>query len=225
MLDRIRRFHQLFADNYFYPLVLSSGLALSLYAGRVWLTRQWTFFFLVWNLFLAWTPYFWSLWTVSIHQRFPHRWWLLILPGVLWLLFFPNAPYLITDLAHLYQRPPVPLWYDIGVLISFVWAGCFLAVASLSLMHRIFRAYLGRPLSWLMVLGLMGLSGLGIYVGRFLRWNSWDLFLYPTDVLGDIVQRLAHPLHNLQAYGVTLLFAAFLFVCYGMFVSRNRQPP
>jgi uncharacterized membrane protein len=60
-------------------------------------------------------------------------------------------------------------------------------------------------------------------MGRFLRWNSWDLFLYPTEVLGDIAHRLAHPLNHLQAYGVTLLFAAFLFVCYGMFVSVKRR--
>lgn len=225
MLDRIGRINRLLVDNHFYPLVLSSGLALGLYAGRVWLTQRWTFAFLVWNLFLAWVPYFWSVWALSIHRRFPRRWWSLLLPGALWLLFFPNAPYLITDLMHLYQRPAAPLWYDSGLLIAFVWAGCFLAVASLGMMHQIFRAYFGRALSWLIVMALLGLSGLGVYVGRFLRWNSWDVFLYPTDVLGDVAHRLAHPGHNLQAYGVTLLFAAFLFVCYGMFVSMKRQTP
>jgi len=73
------------------------------------------------------------------------------------------------------------------------------------------------------VMGIMGLCGLGIYVGRFLRWNSWDIFLYPTDVLGDIGHRLIHPFSHLQAYGVTLHFAAFLFVCYGTFVSLKQR--
>lgn len=223
MFDRMSKINRLLVDNHFYPLLLSSGLALGLYVGRVALAHHWTFVFLVWNLFLAWAPYFWSLWALSIHRRYPRRWWSLLLPGALWLLFFPNAPYLITDLVHLTQRPPVPLWYDIGLLISFVWAGCFLAVASLSMMHQIFRAYLGRAVSWLLVTVIMGLCGLGIYVGRFLRWNSWDVFLYPTEVLGDIAYRLAHPLHNLQTYGVTLMFAAFLLVCYGMFASLKRQ--
>ncbi len=223
MFHRMSKINRLLVDNHFYPLLLSSGLALGLYAGRVGLTHYWTFVFLVWNLFLAWVPYFWSLWALSIHLRYPRHWWSLLLPGALWLLFFPNAPYLITDLVHLYQRPPVPLWYDIGLLISFVWAGCFLAVASLSMMHQIFRAYLGRAVSWLLVTVIMGLCGLGIYVGRFLRWNSWDIFLYPTDVLGDIAHQLAHPLHNLEIYGVTLMFATFLLVCYGMFASLQRR--
>jgi uncharacterized membrane protein len=60
-------------------------------------------------------------------------------------------------------------------------------------------------------------------VGRFLRWNSWDIFLYPTDVLYDIGHRLINPFNHLQAYGVTLLFAAFLFVCYGTFISLKQR--
>jgi len=223
MTNRLHQINRLLLDNHFYALLLSSGLAIGLFVGRVWLAQSHVLSFLVWNLFLAWVPYFWSLWALSIHRRFPHRWWSLLLPGALWLLFFPNAPYLITDLIHLYQRPGIPLWYDIGLLMSFVWAGCFLAVASLNMMHQIMRDYAGRVWSWISVIGIMGLCGLGIYVGRFLRWNSWDLFLYPTDVLGDIGHRLIHPFSHLQAYGVTLLFAAFLFVCYGTFVSLKQR--
>lgn len=223
MIKRIDKLHRLLAEHHFYPLLLSSALAIGLWAFRSewWAPRS--FRFLVWNLFLAWLPYLWSLWTLSIHRRQPHRWWLLLLPGALWLLFFPNAPYLVTDLIHLRTYPPVPLWYDIGMLISFAWAGCFLAVVSLYLMHQIARAYVGRALSWLMVMGMLALCGLGIYMGRFLRWNSWDVFLYPTDVIGDITQRLAHPFSNLQTYGVTLMFAAFLFVCYWTFVSMKQH--
>jgi uncharacterized membrane protein len=147
----------------------------------------------------------------------------LLLPGLLWLLFFPNAPYLVTDLIHLRGYPPVPLWYDIGMLISFAWAGCFLAVASLYIMHQIIRDFAGRAMSWLIVMGMIGLCGLGIYMGRFLRWNSWDVFLYPTEVLSDIAHRLAHPFSNLQTYGVTLMFAAFLFVCYWTFISLKQR--
>lgn len=223
MLTPIYRINRLLVDNHFYPLLLSSALALSLYVGRVWLTHTRTLGFLVVNLFLAWIPYFWSLWALSIHQRFPRRWWSLLLPGALWLLFFPNAPYLITDLMHLYQRPNIPLWYDIGLLVSFVWAGCFLAVVSLGMMHQIIRPYAGRAFSWLIVAGFATLCGLGIYMGRFLRWNSWDIFLYPTDVLSDIVHRLAHPRSNLQAYGVTLVFTAVLLVCYSTFAAVQRR--
>jgi uncharacterized membrane protein len=220
---RARQINRALADQYFYPLVVSSVLAIGLFAGRVYLYHTYTFGFLVWNLILAWLPYVWSVWAASIHRRYPRRWWSLLVPGALWLLFFPNAPYILTDFLHLYQRPPVPLWYDIGLLASFAWAGCFLAVASLSMMHTIIKDYVGQRVSWLFVLAILGLSGLGIYVGRFLRWNSWDLVLYPNDVLYDIGHRLIHPFRNLQAYGVTLMFAAFLFVCYWTFVSIRRQ--
>ena len=222
-MKRLGKINRLLVANHFYPLLLASSLAFSLFVGRVGLFQSRAYGFLVWNLFLAWLPYLWSFWALTIHHRYPRRWWLLLLPGTLWLIFFPNAPYLVTDLIHLYERPPVPLWYDIGMLMSFVWTGCFLALASLGMMHQIMHAYWGRALSWLAVTAMMGLSGLGIYVGRFLRWNSWDLFLSQTDVLSDIAHRLAHPLHNLQIYGVTLLFAAFLFVCYGMFVSIKQR--
>ena len=144
MIKRIGKIHRLLAEHHFYPLLLSSALAIGLWAFRSELWAPRSFRFLVWNLFLAWLPYFWSRWALSIHRRQPRRWWLLLLPGALWLLFFPNAPYLVTDLIHLRSYPPVPLWYDIGMLISFAWAGCFLAVASLYVMHQILREYIGR---------------------------------------------------------------------------------
>lgn len=223
MTKHLQQLNQLLIDNHFYALVLSSGLAIGLFAGRVWWSHSRALSFMLWNLFLAWVPYFWSLWALSIHRRYPRRWWSLLLPGTLWLLFFPNAPYLITDLIHLYQRPVMPLWYDLGLLVSFVWAGCFLAVASLNMIHQIIQDYVSHAWSWFIVVGIMGLSGLGVYVGRFLRWNSWDLFLYPAEVLHDIGHRLIHPFSHLQIYGVTLLFAAFLFVCYGTFVSLKQH--
>ncbi len=223
MIKRIGKLHQLLAEHQFYPLLLSSALAIGLWVGRAWLWSPRSFRFMNWNLFLAWLPYLWSLGALSLHRYQPRRWWLLLFPGVLWLLFFPNTLYLVTDLIHLRHYSSVPLWYDAVMLISFAWAGCFLAVASLHMMHQILRDYTGRLVSGLLVLGVMGLCGLGIYMGRFLRWNSWDIFLYPTDVIGDIVHRLAHPFSNLQAYGVTFLFAALLFVCYWMFTSITRR--
>lgn len=219
----VQRVHRMLVEHYFYPLLLSSLLAVGLFAGRVIMYHTFIFRFLVWNLVLAWLPYVWSLWAVSIHRRFPRRWWALLIPAALWLLFFPNAPYIVTDFLHLYEKPPVPLWYDVGLLTSFAWAGCFLAVTSLGMMHRIVRDYTNRPIGWLFVLGTVGLSGLGIYMGRFLRWNSWDVLIYPHDVLTDIGHRLIHPLSHLQTYGVTLMFAAFIFVCYGMFVAIQHR--
>ncbi len=220
---RLKPWHQFCLNQSIYPLALSSLLAGSMLAGRLLIRRDWYYAFLVWNLFLAWIPYLCSLWAVYWHQRHPRHWWMLVMPGALWLIFLPNAPYIVTDLLHLRERLPVPFWYDIGLFASFAWSGLFLGVVSLSAMQSVVKNLFGRMAGWLLVFAAVILSGLGIYMGRFLDWNSWDLVLHPRTVLSDIGGRLLHPLSNAQTYGVSLMFAAFLLVCYFMFSSMQRR--
>lgn len=219
-MHQLHMTHRFLCQHRFYPLLLSSLLACTLYAGRVVLSGSWGYRFLIWNLFLAWLPYAWSLWAATIYRRDPRAWVRLLLPAALWLLFFPNAPYIMTDFVH-FPGMRFVWWYDVAFLASFAWAGCFLAVASLQVMQGLVRALLGTVLSWLFVLASVVLSGLGIYLGRFLRWNSWDLFLDPTAVLHDLFIRLANPLDNLRMIGVTAVFAAILLVCYLTFTSGH----
>jgi uncharacterized membrane protein len=204
------------------PVLLASLLAVGLFAARVYRSQEITYRFLVWNLILAWIPFLSSLWADFVDRRYPRRWWLLLVPGLAWLAFFPNAPYIVTDFWHLQARPPVPLWYDIGMLATFALTGLFLAVFSLRIVHDLVRKYLGSILGWLFAGTVVGLGGLGIYLGRFLRWNSWDLLLHPRGVLADVTTRLADPLGHPQALGVTCLFAAILFVCYVALAPRER---
>jgi len=213
-LTQLRAVHRFMLHHSLYPVALSSLLACVIYVGRLYLSHSLTYMFLVWNLFLAWVPYLCSLWAALLHQRQPQRWWSLFVPCTLWLIFFPNAPYIVTDLWHLQERPPVPMWYDIGLLITFAWTGCFLAIISLRTLQSLVNTYLGRVASWVFVFVVLGLSGIGIYLGRFLRWNSWDLFVNPTGILEDMASWLIHPRHHLQTFGFTLLFTAFLIVCY-----------
>ncbi len=227
MLDEIwktlRGIHRFFMDQLLYPLVLSSLLALGFWLGQVVLSSSWVFYRnLIWNLFLAWIPYLFSFLAAASHRLFPRQWWLLILPGAVWLAFFPNAPYLLTDFLHLENRPGIPLWYDILLLAAFAWSGLFLAVASLQSMHRIMSGYLGWLGGWTFAMTALGLSGLGLYLGRFSRWNSWDLLLQPKDILRDLLSRFANPFSNLTFFGFTLMFTAFLLVCYLTFVSVRR---
>lgn len=218
---RLQRAHNLFLSHSFYPLLFSSGLAVALLAARFYRSLSVTHGHMVWNLFLAWLPYLASLWAAQVHRRYPGRWWLLLPPGALWLVFFPNAPYIVTDLWHLRAMPGVPIWYDIGLLLLFALTGLFLAVFSLRIMQDVVRRYLGGAASWFFVLAVLGLSGLGIYLGRFLRWNSWDLMLHPGQVMGDVVERLIHPLDHFQTFGFTFMFAAVLLVCYLVIASRE----
>jgi uncharacterized membrane protein len=223
LLRAIARIHRFCINHLVYPLVLSSLFACALFAGRVYLSRTWIFSFLIWNLFLAWIPYFISLGIALMHQRNPRGGWLLIVPTALWLLFLPNAPYIITDLWHLEGYRPMPMWYDIGMIAGFAWSGLFLAVTSLNAMQTVARDYFGRVASWLFAFAAIGLSGFGIYLGRFLDWNSWDLFFHPENILLDIITRVAHPIRYSQTYGVTILFSAFFFICYVTFVSIDHR--
>jgi len=208
----------------FYPLVLSSVLALMTYAGRaVFSGEPIVYFNLVYNLVLAWIPYGFSMLAAWLQRRHPRRWWLLLPPAGLWLLFFPNAPYLVTDFLHLSPRSPIPLWYDILMLAAFSWTGIFLAIVSLQIMHRLVRIHLGQILGWLFAAFSWGLAGLGIYLGRFERWNSWDLLLHPTSVLKDVAVRLVNPFDNIRFFGFTVLVTAFLFVCYLTFLSVRHS--
>jgi uncharacterized membrane protein len=214
--------HDFLRTRLFYPLALSSALACAILAARIVRVERMSFSFLVWNLFLAWLPYLLSLWADTTQRRRPAASWRLLLPGALWLLFFPNAPYLLTDFLHLRERPPVPLWYDIGLLAAFAVAGMFLAIASLHIMQRLVRRVAGTATSWLFVVTAAALGGLGVYLGRFERWNSWDLLLSPTAVLADALRPLFAPLRHVHTIGASGLYAALLLVFYVMFVSAQR---
>ena len=171
-------------------------------------------------------PYGFSLISAAAVKLAPRYGWLaLVLTGPIWLLFFPNAPYIVTDFYHLDNRPPVPMWYDIGLIATYAFTGCFLGLASLRTMHELTERLLarlgiwGKMISWLFVAIALGLSALGIYLGRFGRFNSWDLFSNPFSVVKEIAQPLMNPLNNLQFVGFVMLFTALLLVFYLMFLS------
>jgi uncharacterized membrane protein len=214
--------HRFLVRESFYLLVLWSAMACGIVLGRLYLSQSWTYLFLVWNLFLAWVPYGLSLWIAASRERTGGRvrwWWVPV--GVVWLLFFPNAPYLLTDLVHLQKVRPFPLWYDLALLLSFAWAGCFLAVASLRTMQLVVRDVVGWAGSWLFVIVVAGLSGLGIYLGRFLDWNSWDIVTQPRAVLGDVLVRVILPWTDWRAVGFSVLFAVLLLGCYVTLVNQR----
>ncbi len=214
LLSRAKGGHAFLVQHGFYPVTFSTLLCFGLFGARVYLSKGWTFYFLLWNLFLAWIPYLCSLWAAHWHQAHPQRGWLLLVPGVLGVAFFPNAPYIVTDFLHLRERVSIPLWYDIGLLASFAWTGIVLAIYALRIMQNIVKTWIGSILSWLFVIVVVGMSGMGIYLGRFLRWNSWDLVTQPKAILYDVAVRLRYPFGNLGTYGVTLLFGLLLFAWY-----------
>ncbi len=175
--------------------------------------RGWTYAFLIWNLFLAWAPYVAALQAERL-QRLGASWWPIGFWLSIWLAFLPNAPYIITDLQHLRPLMPVPFWFDIVLLFGTAGTGLLLGLLSLYEVHHILRRILSERWSWLLLLLAMGLSGFGVWLGRFQRWNSWDLVTRPEAVLRDIFQVVIHK--NPHAFGVTVLLAGVMLVGYGM---------
>ena len=223
MAARIKQIHRFLIGQMTYPILLSTLLSLALYLGRVYLSGRWLIYGnLVWNLFLAWVPYLFSVGAAALQRLLPKAGVLLIAPGIIWLAFFPNAPYIVTDFLHLEPRPYVPVLYDILLLASFAWTGLFLAIASLRTMQVLVKLYLGAFVSWLFVAMALGLSGLGIYLGRFERWNSWDLVFHLDTILKEIAKRMLNPLDNVRFIGFTVLFTAFMLVCYLTFISVHK---
>jgi uncharacterized membrane protein len=211
-------------------LVASSAGALAMLAARMFYSGTVAYFFLVWNLFLAWVPLGLALCVHFLAARSAHHVPLLAL-GFLWLLFFPNAPYLLTDIIHLhphfgvYDRPlrtlagvsplrDVPLWYDAALILAFASSGLMVAFASLHLVQRAVADRLGSRWGWTTVVAVLGLTGFGVSLGRFQRWNSWDLFTRPAALLADVSSRLLNPLAHPRTTAATVLMASFLLLTY-----------
>lgn len=193
--------------------MLSSALAILLLGTRFVWTGEQEYRFLVWNLFLAWVPYGLAIAIRWLHGRGARAVTLIPL-FVMWLGFLPNGPYLVTDFIHLRYRNGAPLWFDAVMLASFAWAGVGLGAASLRVCSRVVRERRG-PLAAAGFVPLAALAtGFGIYLGRFVRLNTWDVATRPGTVLAQVFSPLAHPLAHPRAWTVTLTFALFFIVAY-----------
>ncbi len=201
-------------------LSFATALCLGLLALRAWHYHNPPQKWLVWNLFLAWLPVLGAFAAYNLHHWPTRLRWLPIIGfAFLWLLFLPNAPYLITDIIHLKQSGNVPLWYDLITLVSFAWTGSFLGLVSLFLMQELVRRIIGRAASWLFVVGVLMLTGFGVYFGRFLRWNSWDAFFRPTSLLNEMLDGLLHPMEHMQTLAFAGLFTLLFSAVYLMMLS------
>lgn len=203
-------------------LVLASVLCSGLVLGRVIVTVKLKFLFLPGNLVLAWIPLLiaGSLWRMHAESR--RRTWSFVLGSLLWLSFLPNAPYLVTDLIHLRPRPPIPIWMDLAIFVSFLWLGVVLGFFSLFLMQRVVTERFGRIHGWLFVLVALVLTALGIYIGRFLRWNSWDMVIRPIPLARDLFDTFRHPRLHPQPYLYAALYSHLLFLFYATLYSLTR---
>jgi uncharacterized membrane protein len=195
-------------------LGLSSALSVALVVARVVSTGSRAYSFLVWNLFLAWVPFWLALGVAWLAKRAPHRRLPLGMLVVAWFLFFPNAPYLVTDLIHLVFREPGPrgaVLYDAVMFFSFAFSGLLTGFLSLRIVEEEVKEAWGRIASLVITLLTLAASGLGVTVGRFDRYNSWDVATRPFTIFAGIIHRITH---DPRAILTTLLFAIFFVVSY-----------
>ncbi|MEZ4904022.1 MAG: DUF1361 domain-containing protein [Spirosomataceae bacterium] len=151
-------------------------------------------------------------------QKFLGKWASLICLA-LWLLFFPNSPYLITDLIHLKGSPDHLIWFDALMDFVFALAGLITGLYSLFKVHRLIEKIGNKPFAWLIVLGTLILSSYGVYLGRFGRWNSWDILHHPFSLIKYSIRGLQNPL----ALQLTLSFSFAMIVIYGAFWLYNHR--
>lgn len=177
---------------------------------------------LIWNLFLAWIPFILAYFTHALLRR--RNWLYIVFPitAFLWLIFYPNAPYMLTDLQDLARNPGgAPLWYDVIIVVWCSWTGMLLGVISLYLMQDLVIRRLGRVTGWIFVFVISGLSSFGIYIGRFVRLNSWDILQKPTETAMEILGIVIDPSMRLAAF--TLLYTFFFLFIFLLLYSFSHM--
>jgi uncharacterized membrane protein len=209
-------------------LTFASAASVALVFARILSTGNLRYSFLVWNLFLAWLPLVFALLACEDFRTTSARNWRFLSLAGAWLLFFPNAPYIFTDLIHLTSFFYGHFWVDLTLILLCAITGLVLGFVSLYLMQSVVERMLGRSASWLFIVAVAALSGFGIYLGRFMRFNSWDVVFRPRQVYHGIGHWVANPLANANSLAFPILFGTFLFVSYLMLYAlthlRSAQP-
>ena len=181
------------------------------------------FLFLNWNLFLAIIPYLLTTWLIIQPKIQQYK----IVVGLiicLWLLFFPNAPYILTDLFHLRLKSSMPIWFDLILILSFAWTGILFGFLSLWDIEHVFSKFMKQKYIFAISIILLFLSSFGVYLGRYLRWNSWDIVQNPFQLVYDIGDRFINPFIHTRTWGMTILMGVFLSILYFSFkLIRKRK--
>ncbi len=178
---------------------------------RILFSGQLNYLFLVWNIFLAWIPFFISSSFEHINNKSK---WKQFFIFCCWLVFFPNALYIITDLIHLELKSTVPKWFDAILLFSSSVVGLMMAFISLYRVEKYLHKLFGRKIVTALIIMILFLGSFGVYLGRFLRWNSWDIISNPFQLILSVGYRIFFPLDHLQTWGVTIIFTILFYLLY-----------
>ena len=206
-------------------VTIAMVLSIFLLMIRMKLKHSFHFMFLVWNLFLAVIPFAITSYLLSTPKLNKIK--LVVWFGV-WLLFLPNAPYIITDLIHLTVSYGAYVWLDILVVTSFALSGLLLFYLSLIDMKSLLKPHLKRHINNSLIISIIYLSSFGVYLGRFLRYNSWEILSNPKYLFIDIINIVTRPLVYKEAWLFTIIFGIFLHAGIWVFnqfrLNANLKP-
>lgn len=205
-------------------LTFATVVGVALVIARMVFTHNYRYAFLVWNLFLAWLPLIFALMARDSFKNGAKNNWRFRALSSAWLLFLPNAPYIFTDVIHLLNGRFQHFWLDLTLILICALTGLVLGFVSLYLMQGVVSRMFGQAVSWLFIAAATGLSGFGIYLGRFLRFNSWDVLTRPGKLFNGLTDWAANPMANSHTLAFPALFAAFLFIAYVMLYALTHLP-
>jgi uncharacterized membrane protein len=180
---------------------------------RIVVSHRMSYAFLAWNLLLAYVPLMIANW-LNRHEVLMRNKFTLMLSVFAWLLFMPNSFYILTDLFHLRTADGNRSWFDLTLLLSFAWNGILFGIISIWKMEMLLKRTKGRFASAVLIFGVMWLNAFGVYIGRFLRFNSWDIIFNPFPLLTDITEMVMNPYDYKSAWAVSLCFACFTSILY-----------
>lgn len=195
-------------------LILLSLFSVGLTISRFLVAENYNYWFLAWNLILAWVPLIFAWFLYARTAKFGLVWSKLnVFLFTVWLLFLPNAFYIFTDFIHLNEYRNVPLTFDVVLISSYAITGMILGFASLMMLHSRALKRFGRQGHYLVPIALLA-SGFAIYLGRELRWNSWDIIFNPFGILFDVSEIIINPIDQSLSILTTVLFFGLLSLVY-----------
>jgi uncharacterized membrane protein len=194
----------------------SSLASVALFAAGAWRNHSLTFDYLIYNLFLAWIPLALTIWLQKMLRAKLWSSWAPFVLTLFWLGFLPNSFYMISDYIHLQEVPRVDLIYDVIMFSSFILNAFFLGLISLYVVHGELRKRVSLVSSWWMMTVTIFLTSFAIYIGRDLRWNTWDVLLNPASILFDVSDRLLAPHQHPEMFTTTFGFAVLIGSIYAV---------
>jgi len=202
--------------------LLLSAACFAMLVFRTTIADRPYYFFMMWNLFLAWLPYAGAVAAGAVYNRFADggalRALVLLALGAFWLLFLPNCAYIVTDVIHLIASRNRYLvsggfgylvWFDIALFFLFAWLGILLGYLSTLQFHRMTARRFGPAAGWAFALAASLLAGYGVFLGRIVRLNSWDAWIRPEELLIEAMDNL-----HFRGIAFSLTFAFLIAATY-----------